>query len=310
MNRIPRIRRRAHRRAGAPGALRAVGEAASPPGSLPGRRGQHDRGHALRSGLALVPADRRHPVRDMRGRTGKLAAHGAGRRTAHRSQPGAQAEHNRDTGTCRVEIRLARGRLRPLLRMRLDIDRWTWSPARTALELIPCQRVRPTAAFFRAGHLLLDSLTHSLPQHILQAHAADLGTPSSLGPPPYSGCNWFRTSDPSLVRRGNAVAGRGPAPRRASPAGVPDSRYCPWHWLCHHARCPEKRVNPRWHMPRCGRMMICKGQPHACRRKASGGRGARCARTWTSPPTPTSISHAIAKESHEDQPVGCPGHRC
>ena len=122
------------------------------------------------------------------------------------------AEHDRDTGTCRVEIRLARGRLRPLLRMRLDIDRWTWSPARTALELIPCQRVRPTAAYFRAGHLLLDSLTHSLPQHILQAHAADLGTPQFPRPSPYSGCNWFRTSDPSLVRRGNAVAGRGPAP--------------------------------------------------------------------------------------------------
>jgi hypothetical protein len=93
------------------------------------------------------------------------------------------AEHNRDTGTCRVEIRLARGRLRPLLRMRLDIDRWTWSPERTALELIPCQRVRPTAAYFRAGHFLLDSLIHALPLHIAQANAADLGPPSSAGPP-------------------------------------------------------------------------------------------------------------------------------
>jgi len=91
-------------------------------------------------------------------------------------------EHDRNTDTCRVEIRLARGRLRPPLRMRLDIDRWTWSPARTALELIPCQRVRPTAAYFRAGHLLLDSLTRALPQHIAQAHAADLGTPRSLDP--------------------------------------------------------------------------------------------------------------------------------
>ena len=93
------------------------------------------------------------------------------------------AEHKRDTGTCRVEIRLARGRLRPPLRMRLDIDRWTWSPARTALELIPGQRVRPTAAYFRAGHLLLDSLIRALPQHNVQAHAADPGPPSSLGPP-------------------------------------------------------------------------------------------------------------------------------
>src|SRR5215470_490112 len=84
------------------------------------------------------------------------------------------------SGTCRVEVRLARGRLRPLLPMRLDIDRWTWQPARTALELIPCQRVRPTAAYFRAGHLLLDSLTDALPHHLPTAYAADLGPRSSL----------------------------------------------------------------------------------------------------------------------------------
>ena len=108
------------------------------------------------------------------------------------------AEHDRDTGTCRVEIRLARGRLRPLLRMRLDIDRWTWSPARTALELIPCQRVRPTAAYFRAGHLLLDSLTHSLPQHVAQAHAADLGPPSSLDPPRTVAATGFEPVTPRL----------------------------------------------------------------------------------------------------------------
>jgi hypothetical protein len=74
-------------------------------------------------------------------------------------------EHDRDSGTCRIEVRLARGPLRPLLRMRLNIDRWSWPPARTALELIPCDRVRPTAAYFRSGHLLLDALTHSLPRH-------------------------------------------------------------------------------------------------------------------------------------------------
>jgi hypothetical protein len=78
-------------------------------------------------------------------------------------------EHDRDLGTCRMEVRLAQGRLRPLLRMRLDINHWTWPPARTALELIPCQRVRPTATYFRAGHLLLDSLTHSLRQHVAEA---------------------------------------------------------------------------------------------------------------------------------------------
>ena len=73
-------------------------------------------------------------------------------------------EHGRDRGTCRIEVGLARGPLRPPLRMRLDIDRWSPSSARTALELIPCQRVRPSAAYFRSGHLLLDSLTCALRQ--------------------------------------------------------------------------------------------------------------------------------------------------
>ena len=69
-------------------------------------------------------------------------------------------ERDRDSGTCRIQVRLARGPLhRPLL-MRLDIDRLSCS--RTALELIPCQRTRPTAGYFRAGHRLLDSLTHAL----------------------------------------------------------------------------------------------------------------------------------------------------
>ena len=71
-------------------------------------------------------------------------------------------EHDRECGTCRIEVGLARGPLRLPLRMRLDIDRW--SPSRTALELIPCRLVRLTAAYFRSGHLLLDSLTHSLLQ--------------------------------------------------------------------------------------------------------------------------------------------------
>ncbi len=78
-------------------------------------------------------------------------------------------EHDRDSGTRRIEVRLARGPLRPPLRMRLNIDRW--SPSSTALELIPCGRVRHTAAYFRAGHLLLVSLAHSLSQQLPAAHA-------------------------------------------------------------------------------------------------------------------------------------------
>ena len=71
-------------------------------------------------------------------------------------------DHDRDAGTCRIKVRLARGPLRPLLRMRLEIDRW--SASSTALELIPSRLVRPTTEYFRAGRLLLDSLTRSLPQ--------------------------------------------------------------------------------------------------------------------------------------------------
>ena len=74
-------------------------------------------------------------------------------------------EPGRDRGTCRIEVGLARGTLRTPVRMRLDIDRWSPSSSRTTLELVPCQRVRPTAAYFRSGHLLLDSLTRSLQQH-------------------------------------------------------------------------------------------------------------------------------------------------
>jgi len=74
-------------------------------------------------------------------------------------------------GTRRIEVRLARGPLRPALRMRLDIDRW--SASSTALEMVPCGRVRGTAAYFRAGHLLLDSLTRSLRQYLPTAQARD-----------------------------------------------------------------------------------------------------------------------------------------
>jgi hypothetical protein len=79
-----------------------------------------------------------------------------------RSQLLGPMEHDRDMGTRRIQVRLAWGPLHLPLRMRLDIDRW--SSASTALELIPGRLVRPTADYFRAGGLLLDSLTRSLPQ--------------------------------------------------------------------------------------------------------------------------------------------------
>jgi hypothetical protein len=71
-------------------------------------------------------------------------------------------EHDHDLGTRRIQVRLARGPLYPPLRMRLEIDRW--SSSSTALELIPGRLVRPTAEYFQAGRLVLDSLTRSLPQ--------------------------------------------------------------------------------------------------------------------------------------------------
>ena len=69
-----------------------------------------------------------------------------------------------ERGARRIEVCLAPGALRPRVRMRLEVDRWSASSARTALELIPCQLVRPTAAYFRSGHLLMDSLTDALRQ--------------------------------------------------------------------------------------------------------------------------------------------------
>ena len=71
-------------------------------------------------------------------------------------------EHDHDRCACRIGVGLARGPLRPPRRMRLDISCWSPSSARTVLELSPGQRVRPSAAYFRSGHLLLDSLTHLL----------------------------------------------------------------------------------------------------------------------------------------------------
>jgi hypothetical protein len=81
------------------------------------------------------------------------------------------AQRDPGSATCRIQVRLARGALRPLLRMRVDIDRW--SSSSTAIELIPGGRVRPTAAYFRAGHRLLDSLTRHLLQPLPPAQARD-----------------------------------------------------------------------------------------------------------------------------------------
>jgi hypothetical protein len=73
-------------------------------------------------------------------------------------------ERDRHFGTCRIQVRLARRPLRSPIR----------SPTATALELIPCQRVRPSAAYFAVGHRLLDSLTRTPPAR------ADAAAPRSL----------------------------------------------------------------------------------------------------------------------------------
>jgi hypothetical protein len=73
-------------------------------------------------------------------------------------------EHDHYFGTWRIEVRLVRGRLRPPVRMRLEIV--PWYAGTTALELIPCQRARPSAAYFAAADRLLDSLTRPLPVRV------------------------------------------------------------------------------------------------------------------------------------------------
>ena len=95
----------------------------------------------------------------------QLTGHAAELRLGHSRLRGPiEIERHHHVGTCRIEVRLARGPLRPPVRMRLDIE--PWSPTATALELIPCQRVRPSAAYFAAGHRLLDSLTRPLPARV------------------------------------------------------------------------------------------------------------------------------------------------
>ena len=81
------------------------------------------------------------------------------------------AERDPGSAACRIQVRLARGAWRPLLRMRLDIDRW--SSSSTAVELIPDGRVRLTRAYFRAGHRMLDSMTRQLLQPLPPAQVPD-----------------------------------------------------------------------------------------------------------------------------------------
>ena len=80
-------------------------------------------------------------------------------------------ERHHRLGTREVEVRLARGPLRPLVRMRLDIAQW--SATATVLELIPCQRVRPSAGYFGAGHRLLDSLIGTLTARVTVQQCPD-----------------------------------------------------------------------------------------------------------------------------------------
>ena len=82
-------------------------------------------------------------------------------------------ERDPHLGTYRIEVRLARGRLRPAVRMRLDTE--PWSATATAFELIPCQRVGPSAAYFAAGHRLLDCLTRALPARVPVQQGPDYG---------------------------------------------------------------------------------------------------------------------------------------
>ena len=92
----------------------------------------------------------------------QLTARGGELRLGHSVLRGP-AGHDPHFGTCRIEVRLARGPLRPPVRMQLHIDHWTATAA--AIELIPCQRVGPTGAYFRAGRALLDDLTCALCVH-------------------------------------------------------------------------------------------------------------------------------------------------
>jgi hypothetical protein len=96
-------------------------------------------------------------------------------------------ERDQHFGTCQIKVRLGRGPWRPPVRMRLVIA--PWSSTATAIELIPSQQVRPSAAYFAAGHRLLDSLTRTLQARMPVQQREDrdhLHTPVGAGGPPLS----------------------------------------------------------------------------------------------------------------------------
>jgi hypothetical protein len=130
------------------------------------------------------------------------------------SRLGGPIEHDRGSGTCRVEVRLARGPLRPPLRMRLNLDGWS-RPSSTALELIPCGHVRATASYFRAGHLLLDSLTHWLQ---LEQEIRALNLPSGQSPAATHGTRTPATAISQPATHAHRPPGTGSA-RSASDPG-------------------------------------------------------------------------------------------
>jgi len=154
-----------------------------------------------------------------------VAALDSWQRTGHGGEPRSGAgqvpgpkQHDPESGTCQIQIRLARGPLRPPRRMRLDIDRW--SASSTALELIPCGRVQPTAAYFRAGHLLLDLLTRSLPQHLPPADARD--TMSRAHVPAGSGASLTTRAPATCPPQAGSPAG--PRPPESARSDSPRSR--------------------------------------------------------------------------------------
>jgi hypothetical protein len=64
--------------------------------------------------------------------------------------------------------------------------------ASTALELIAHRRVRATASYFRAGHLLMDSLIHSLQ---VNREMQVPGCPAGEGPETYAVGSGSRSAD-------------------------------------------------------------------------------------------------------------------
>ena len=88
--------------------------------------------------------------------------------------------------------------------MRLNVDRWS-RPSSTALELIPCGRVRATARYSRAGHLLLDALTHSLQ---LEQEIQRLTRPAGKALPPRTKPRPRQTPQPAGNSRSPATGHR------------------------------------------------------------------------------------------------------